>query len=269
MSCIPTASFLRGACPLMASAAAVVSLGAQSPAGIRYEFTTSSHAGEASRGKAYVLGDTSRIEMPKSDGEFIVTQPGHLFSVHPDKREYSDSPPEALADVIGTALRATRLIVRFELSDVEVVAQDLGDGGVVAGEATRHYRLVQRFSVTVHPLIVGSTSEPPEKNEVVTDYWVGNNVRLPRNPLVDLLSTAPSAVALQDEAFVRRTAAVRDSLFTGMPLKVQVTTRKNGEHAELAERFEVTSITRAPVSHALFEIPAGYRRTDGFSMHSM
>jgi hypothetical protein len=269
MFCPPSVSFLRGASGLIASAAAVVSLSAQSPAGIRYEFTTSSHAGEPSRGKAYVLGDTSRIEMPNSEGEFIVTQPGHLFSVHPDKREYSDSPPEALAGVIGNALRATRLIVRFELDDVEIVAQDLGDADAVAGQATHHYRLVQRFSVTVHPLIVGSTNEPPEKQEVVTDYWVGKNVRLPRNPLVDLLSTAPSAVALQDEAFVRRTAAVRDSLFSGMPLKVQVTTRKNGEHAKLAEIFEVTTITREPVSHALFAIPPGYRRTDGFSMHSM
>ena len=269
MPCPPGASILRAASALVASAAAVVSLGAQAPAGIRYDFTTSSHAGESSPGTAYVLGDTSRIEMPQSDGEFIVAQPAHLYSVHPDKREYSDSPPEALADVIGKTLRATRLIVRFELSDVEVVAQDLGDGGVVAGQATRHYRLVQRFSVTVHPLILGSTDAPPEKNEVVTDFWIGKNIRLPRNPLVDLLTSAPSAIAQQDEAFVRRTATVRDSLFKGMPLKVQVTTRKNGEHAEIAERFEITSITRAPVSHALFEIPAGYRRTEGFSMHSM
>ncbi len=262
-------SLVRAAGVLVASAGAVLSLGAQGSTGIRYEFSITSGKGEASAGSAYVLGDASRIEMPRSDRDFIVLQPGHLYSVHPDKREYSDSPPDALADVIGIALRATRMFVRFELSDVEVTAQDLGEGGVVAGHPTRHYRVVQRFAVSVHPMIIGGTDEPPEENEVVTDYWVATDLQLPRNPLVDLIATAPSAIAQQDRAFARRSSVVRDSLFTGMPLKLQVTTRKKGDHAARAESFEVTSVTRAPMSRQLFEIPAGYRRTDELSIHSM
>ena len=264
----PNLAFLRVAATLVASPVAVISLGAQSPAGIHYEYRISSDKGQPSNGSAYVLGDKSRIEMPQSEGEYIVLAPGHLFSIHPDKREYSDSPPEALSDVIGIALRATRMIVRFELSDVEVGAQDLGDGGIVAGHPTRHYRLVQRFSVTVHPLIVGSTDEPPEKNEVVTDYWVARDLQLPRNPLVDLIASAPTAIAQQDRDFARRTAIVRDSLFTGTALKIQVTTRKKSERSARALLFEITTIDRVPLSRSLFEIPAGYRRTEGFSMDS-
>jgi hypothetical protein len=264
----PSLALLRATVTLLASSVAVVSLDAQSPTGIHYEYSISSDKGQPSSGSAYVLGDKSRIEMPQSEGEYIVLEPGHLFSIHPDKREYSDSPPEALSDVIGIALRATRMIVRFELSDVQVTAQDLGDGGIVAGHPTRHYRLVQRFSVTVHPLIVGSTDEPPEKNEVVTDYWVATDLQLPRNPLVDLVASAPAAIAQQDRDFARRTATVRDSLFTGTPLEIRVTTRKKSEHPARAVLFEITTITRVPLSRSLFEIPAGYRRTEGFSMES-
>ena len=254
---------------LVASAAGTISLGAQEAAGLRYEFRTSSEKGEFTPGTGYVLGDASRVEMPRSGGDFIVLQPGHLYSVHPDKREYSDSRPEALSEVIGTALRAAQLLVRFELTGVEILAQDLGEGESVAGEATHRYRLIQRFSVTVHPLIIGTTDGPPEKTEVVTDYWVAKGLRLPPNPLVQLLSNAPSALAQQDRAFAQRSVAVRDSLFTGMPLKVQVTSRKNGEHPRIAQTFEVTSVSRVRVNASLFAIPAGYRRTDGISINSM
>lgn len=264
----PIVALLRAAGTIVASSVAMVSLDAQAPAGIHYEYSVSSDRGQPSSGSAYVLGDKSRIEMPQSEGEYLVLEPGHLFSIHPDKREYSDNSPEALSDVIGIALRATRMIVRFELSDVEVTAQDLGDGGMVAGHPTRHYRLLQRFSVTVHPLIVGGSSEPPEKNEIITDYWVARDLQLPGNPLVDLIVSAPAAIAQQDRGFARRTAIVRDSLFTGTPLKIQVTTRKKSEPSARAVLFEITTITRVPLSHSLFEIPAGYRRTEGFSMDS-
>ena len=262
-------SFLRAIATLAASSATVFSLGAQAPVGIRYDYTVTSEKDQASSGSVSVLGESSRIELPRSGNDYLVLRSGHLFSVHPDKREYSDSRPEALSEVIGTALRATSLIVRFDLSDVEVSAQDLGDGDFVAGHATRHYRLIQRFSVTVHPLIFGRTDEPPEKNEVVTDYWVAKDLQLPRNPLIDLITGAPSAIAQQDRDFVRRTADVRDSLFNGTPLKVQVTSRKKGEHATRAILFEINTLTRRPLNPALFEIPAGYRRTEGLSINSM
>lgn len=259
----------RATVALLVSCASTLTLAAQAPTGLRYEFTTAGDKGEPGAGTGYVLGDTSRMEMPGSGGEYLVMKPGHLYSVHPDKREYSDSPPEALTDIIGKALRATQLIVRFELSDATVTTQDLGEGDVVAGQPTRHFRLVQRFAVTVHPLIIGSTDEPPEANEIVTDYWVAKNLKLPRNPLVELIASAPSAIAQQDRAFARKSSGVRDSLFTGMPLKIKVTTRKKGEHPKVDETFEVTTLTRTAVSHSQFEIPPGYRRTDDLSIHSM
>lgn len=262
----PIIAFRRAAAMLVASSVAVVSLEAQATSGLRYEYSVTSDRGQPSSGSTYVLGDKSRITMPQSGGEYLVLAPGHLFSIHPARREYSDSPPEALSDVIGVALRATRMIVRFELSDVEVTPQDLGDGGMVAGHPTRHYRLLQRFSVTVHPLIVGSSDEPPETNEIITDYWVARDLQLPRNPLVDLIASAPTAIAQQDRDFVRRTAIARDKLFTGTPLKILVTTRKKSEPSARVVMFEVTTITRVPLSPSLFEIPAGYRRTEGLSM---
>jgi len=261
--------FRRGTVALLVGSASTLTLAAQGPTGVRYEFTTAGDKGEPGVGTGYVLGDTSRMEMPGSGGDYLVMKPGHLYSVHPDKREYSDSPPEALSDIIGKALRATQLIVRFELSDASVTTQDLGNGEVVAGQPTHHFRLVQRFSVTVHPLIIGSTDDPPEANEIVTDYWVAKNLKLPRNPLVELIAAAPSALAQQDRAFARKSFDARDSLFTGMPLKIKVTTRKKGEHPKVAETFEVTTLTRAAVSPSQFAIPSGYRRTDDLSIHSM
>jgi hypothetical protein len=265
----PSRFFRRATVALVLGAVSTRTAAAQAPIGMRYEFTIAGDKGEPGAGTGYLLGDTARMEMPGSGGEYLVMKPGHLYSVHPDKREYSDSRPEALSDIIGNALRATQLIVRFELSDATVTTQDLGDGDAVAGQPTRHFRLVQRFSVAVHPLIIGSTDDPPEANEVVSDYWVAKNLKLPRNPVIELIATAPSALAQQDRAFARKSSDARDAFFSGMPLKIRVTTRKQGEHPKIAATFEVTSLTRTAVSPSQFEIPPGFRRTDDLSIHSM
>src|ERR1051326_6245200 len=117
-------------------------------------------------------------------------------------------------------------LVRFHLVDLDIRPRDMGSGGVVAGRQTRHYRLTQDFTVSVSAL--GHEGDDVHQ-VVVTDYWVDPTLRLVRNPVFDLVSSAESALAQQSLDFQRRTATARSSMFTAVPLRVAVTSFE-GDH---------------------------------------
>ena len=85
------------------------------------------------------------------------------------------------------------------------------------------------------------------------------------NPLVELVTTAPAALALSNEAFVRRTERARAALFTAAPLKVVVVAEEwekdGGTDAESFE-YEVTRILPASIDMRALRVPEGYRRDD-------
>ena len=104
---------------------------------------------------------------------------------------------------------------------------------------------------------------------MVTEYWVASDVRLIKNPLLELLATVETSLALQDAAFARRTKAARAALFTGTPLKivVQSTTEESNEETAVdndTRTIEIRDIERADVDPARLEIPSGYERSHDF-----
>src|SRR2546425_332047 len=106
----------------------------------------------------------------------------------------------------------------------------------------------------------------------VTASWVSPDLRLPPNPLLELLATVETALAQRNEDFVHRSAAARAALFSGTPLKMVITSRSfdvdrgdsgrvaAGEHA--VRTFEVTRVERASFDTSLFRIPEGFTRKD-------
>ena len=242
--------------------------------GVRYTVTMSGDKGHPSRAVVTVLGDRSRIQPIRErddtddgDSNYMIIRDGKLYSVDSDKREYNVNKPEDFENVVGTALRAVSPMVKMHIDDTEISAAELDDADRVLGFSTRHFRLTQKFTLSVSAFGL-SAADDASSHEVVTDYWFAHDARLPRNPLVELIAAAPAAPAQQSRSFTRESAKVRESLFKGMPMRIVVRSRE-GEDSQLEEkaRIEITQMERIAVDPRQFEVPAGYTQTEGLRTH--
>ena len=259
---------------LFALAAAVLLVTPARPlvaqSGMRYTVTMSTDKGRASRAVVTVLGDRSRIQPIRErddagDGEsnYMIIRDGKLYSIDPDKREYNVNKPEDLENVVGMALRAVSPMVKMRIDDTDISGEEIDDADRLLGFRTRHFRLTQKFTLSVSAFGLGSGDEATP-HEVVTDYWFAPEAKLPRNPLVELIAAAPAAPAHQSRSFTRESARVRESLFKGMPLRIVVRARE-GRDSQLEEkaRVEIIQLERIAVDPTQFEIPSGYTKTEG------
>lgn len=271
------------ASPVVA-AAAVVALASGATAGAQagrgparaattgyvYEFRIESGDDEPTVGRTHVLGDRSRIDLDRGDGDgggyLLVTDGGRtLVSVDPRKREYSIIDVASFERIAGTAMKAVDRVMTLDVGGLEVTGERLGAGERIAGRATRHGRLTQDYTVTVGMLGFNEDT----RHHLVTDYWVADDLVLPRNPLFELFATIPTVLAQHDEDFNRRAVAGRDALVgRGTPLRVVVTAveeEKGNKPERSITTIEVTSIRADSPDSSLFAIPSGYRKVDGFS----
>src|SRR5439155_824705 len=132
---------------------------------------------------------------------------GHtVATVHTDRREYEMVDDTTFQRLIGAALDAMGNLVTLHLADVKIETQSLGAGDSIAGYATRRFRLLQEYSVSIGAM--GFTAAN-QHHVVVTDFWVSPDLRLPPNPLLELLATVETALAQRNEDFVHRSAAAR------------------------------------------------------------
>jgi hypothetical protein len=262
--------FLLAIAALLTTAARPLS--AQS--GMRYTVTMSGDKGRPSRAVVTVLGDRSRIQPIRERDEtndggsnYMIIRDGKLYSIEPDKREYNVNTPEDFENVVGTALRAVSPMVKMHIDDTDISGEELDDADRVLGYSTRHFRLTQKFNLSVSAFGLGA-GDQATAHEVVTDYWFAPDAKLPRNPLVELIAAAPSAPAHQSRSFTRQSAKVRESLFTGMPMRIVVRSREGGDtQLEEKARIEITQLERIAVDSKQFEVPVGYTQTEGLRMH--
>ena len=263
--------------PLLVLAAllAATPIAAQSVSGYRYLLRMTSSNGENVVGTVRLAGDKERIDFPpgarsNDDGYILLLNGGHtVVTVHTDRREYEMVDDTTFQRLIGAALDAMGNLVTLHLADVKIETQSLGVGDSIAGYATRRFRLLQEYSVKIGAM--GFTAAN-QHHVVVTDFWVSPDLRLPPNPLLELLATVETALAQRNEDFVHRSAAARAALFSGTPLKMVITSRSfdvdrgdstgraGGDHS--VRTFEVTRVERASFDRALFEIPDGYTRRE-------
>src|SRR2546427_535079 len=249
-------------------------LAAQNASGYRYSLRMTSSDDEAVVAQVRGGGDCVRTDSPRGprhdDGYFLLLNGGHtVVTVHTDRREYEMVDDTTFQRLIGAALDAMGNLVSLRLADVKIETQSLGVGDSIAGYATRRFRLLQEYSVKIGAM--GFTAAN-QHHVVVTDFWVSPDLRLPPNPLLELLATVETALAQRNEDFVHRSAAARAALFSGTPLKMVITSRSfdvdrgdsgrvaAGEHA--VRTFEVTRVERASFDTSLFRIPDGFTRKD-------
>lgn len=244
--------------------------------GYSYDFRIESGDDTPTVGRTHVLGDLSRIDLDGRNGHdgdyLLVTDGGRtLVAVDTRKREYSMIDVASFERIARTAMKAVDRVMTLDLGDLEVTGQRLGAGERIAGRATRHGRLTQDFTVTMG--VFGFNEDT--RHHIVTDYWVTDDLVLPRNPLFELFAALPAVLAQHDDDYTRRAAAGRDALVgRGTPLRIVITAvdeeRGKGKatgrtSTPSVTTIEVTSIRTTPPDPKLFAIPQGYRKTDGFS----
>lgn len=238
--------------------------------GLRYTFTmTSSDDDDVSRGTVRAAGDRTRIDLESSSGNkanswLLVTNGGRTVAVvNPSERSYAEMDADKFANIIGTAMRVVDAFLTLEVEDVTVETQRVGPGGTIAGRPTERWALVQEFVVNVG--MFGKTT--PQLHRVVTDYWIARDTEMPRNPLFEMLSTAETALAQSNRAFVQLTDARRRELPRGAPMRIVVTSAhseadKLTADAPKIRRIEVGQYDIASIESSVLRIPAGYERKD-------
>jgi hypothetical protein len=241
---------------------------------VRYTVEMTEGSGRPSRAVVTTTGDRSRIQPIRTSDDredsgtsgYIVVRDGNLYSIDPDKRAYDVMSSEEFEQIVGTALRSVSPIVKMHVDDVSVSTEEIHDAKAILGFPTRHFRFTQKYSMRVTAFGMNGDDESTE-NEVVTDFWFAATAKLPRNPLIELMLSAATAPAQQNRDFVRESARVRDSQFTGMPLLAIVRGRERGEGALREKaRVEVTQVERVTADSSLFSVPTGFTRTNGKGM---
>jgi hypothetical protein len=248
---------------------------AQLPAAYRYGFTVST-TGEEDRtaGTVYVAGDRWRIDMAseaeKKSGDYLLSTDGGrtITIVHPEERSYSVHDADDFERIVSRVMRGLDAVMTLQLRDAKVATAALGAGDAVGGRATQRYRLTQDYEVSVG--MFGFSSATRER--VVTEYWVDPRLALPRNPVVEMMSTLATALAQHDAAFLRRSTEARRTLFRGTPLKVVVTAESREEDGEVKRKvrtIQLGEVERVAIDGPVFEVPRGFERKEGEFSFSM
>ena len=190
--------------PLLAAALAVGPLAAQNVSGYRYALRMTSSSGEDVTGLVRLAGDRERIDFPpgsRQDNEyFLLMNGGHtVATIHTDRREYETVDDTTFQRLIGAALDAMGNLVTLHLADIKIETQSLGAGDSIAGYATRRFRLLQEYTVSIGAMGINAANQ---HHVVITDFWVSPDLRLPPNPLLELLATVETALAQRSEDFV-------------------------------------------------------------------
>ena len=269
----PTRWFCRLAA-VAALGAVAAAPGAAAAQDYSYAFRVTPSDGEPFAGSVRVAGGRARIDAEglggrRESGDYLLLHDGGrtVTVVNPRERTYSVTDARSFERIVATAMRAVNVAVSAKLDDVRVVAGPVGAGDTIAGYPTRRYRLTQEYAATVG---VMGFAGAPEYHVVMTDFWVAPGLELMRNPLVEMLATSETALAQADRAFVERSAAARDRLFRGMPLRLIVAARSVDEHGRRSGKHggsrlvvEVTRVVHGPVDRAALDVPAGFRAQHG------
>jgi hypothetical protein len=268
--CRPLALALAAATGALAQGAIPTPLAAQQFAdGRSYFFRLETPEDGSTEGVMHVVGDRARIEIHDAEDEndgrvyLLLTNGGRtLVTVHPDERSYTETDAAKLEGIIGTAMRAVDVVMTMNMVNSSVNAERLGDGGEVAGLPTQRYRLSQEFEMEIG--MMGQTERA--RHRIVSEYWVNDKAGAPRNPIVELVTSAPTALAQVNERHVARVAKERASLFTAAPLKVVVHAVEvdgDGDHESNMYEYEVTRILPATIDLKALSVPDGYHREHG------
>ena len=241
-----------------------VALGAQQPSSYSYDFRAASGGGDRPMtGTVRVNGARARVDVVNSngrdDGQYILlSNDGRVVTVvKPHDHTFSVYDADQFAHLASLGIGAAGKALTMKVRESSFQSTSLGAGDRIAGRTTQRARLVEHWRMDVGAM--GFTT--PLDESIETEYSFDPTLTLARNPLLEILATAASALPASDPAYAVKADSVRRSLVRGMPLRTVVTERKKDGEASRTV-IEVTRYAPARVDAADLAVPAGYTRKD-------
>lgn len=252
--------------------------------GMTYEFVMKSN-GKATgnketvtmRGRGTYAGDDAKIEILEAASStggteafggrgtyFIVKGGKEMLLVNPAEKSYMTWDMGAMFAGLGKAVNAVGGLIKMEMSDIKVEAQDMGAGPTVQGYQTRHIRMVQNY--TMSSRVFGRTSR--NRSETTTDYYIAPTLRI-ANPFVtnsDQMAMMAQFDMFNNPDYKRQMEAANAKMpRTGIPLRTEtkvVSTDEKGKQETWTTIMEMINFKAANIPASAFEIPPDYTRVE-------
>ncbi|HEY8165716.1 MAG TPA: hypothetical protein VIF83_09210 [Gemmatimonadaceae bacterium] len=271
-------STLKRPSRLAAIVAVPVLLAAGAPyiGGTSYDFvvkSTSTQTGNREsvimRGRGTFAGGSARLELTEAGQSsdmfgpkgsyFLIPEGGEkMYLVDPSQKSYLEWDMESMMAGMAKLVNALGSMVKMEISDVNIAAQEMGAGEAVQGYPTRHVRMTQNYTVTAH--ILGKTSV--SKNESTTDYYFAPSLKSLKNPFVKNGQNWANKFDVFKNPEYKQQMAAAQAKIQGVPLKTvttTVTTNEKGKQETSITTTEMVNFKNMDVPASLFAIPTGYQ----------
>jgi hypothetical protein len=250
--------------------------------GMSYEFVMKSQSKATGnketvtmRGRGTYAGDDAKIEILEASAStggsevfggkgsyFIVKDAGkEMLLVDPEKKQYMKWDIANMFAGMSKVVNAIGGLVKMQMSEIEIDAQDLGAGPNVQGYPTRHIRMVQNYTMTAS--MFGKTSKT--RNESTADYYFAPSLRI-ANPFV--MSSQQMAMMAQFDMFknpdYQSQMASANAKFpkNSVPLKMvmnTVATDEKGKQETSVMTMEMVNFKAMNVPASAFAIPSDYK----------
>jgi len=256
--------------------------------GTTYEFvmkTQSTQTGNketvSMRGRGTYAGDNARLDILDASvaggsdafvgkGTYFLVLDGgkKMLLVDPAQKSYMAWDMANMFAGMSKAVNAIGGLVKMQMSDIKIEAQDMGAGQTIQGYSTKHVRMVQNYTMSAKMFGRTSTS----RTETTTDYYFSPALRNVANPFVS--NSQAMAMLSQMDMFnnpdyKRQMTAANAKLQQGVPLKTvarTVTTDEKGKQQTTISTTEMVNFSKTNVPSSTFVVPAGFALVEMPSM---
>ncbi len=192
-------------------------------------------------------------------GTYTITNAakGTTTIVDPARRTYLELNPAELAKTAASLQQSLGGLAKTEISDVSVNVEELGAGEPMQGYSTLRYRITENY--TMNMTIIGRSDRSTTHS--VTELWVAPQLDGIMNPAArpaasDATGPMADLTAKQYQAYAK--------VKKGVMLK-RVMTMESGSEGKARPTtmtMAVENIKRASISPSVFEVPAGYTKSE-------
>jgi hypothetical protein len=249
--------------------------------GMSYEFvmkTTGKATGNKEqitmRGTGVYAGDNARIEILEASasaggeeifggkGSYFVVKGGgqEMFLVSPKDKTYMKWDMASMFAGMSKVVNAVGGLVKMQMSDIKIDAQDMGAGPTIHGYPTKHIRMIQNYTMSAS--VFGRKSNT--RTETTTDIYIAPTLRIP-NPFVsnsEQMAMMSQLDMFNNPDYKNQMAAANAKMpKSGVPLRTEtktVSTDDKGKAETTTSVMEMINFKSGNIPASTFVIPTEY-----------
>jgi hypothetical protein len=246
--------------------------------GLTYEFTIKSQSTRSGNkelvtmsGRGTYAGDQAKIEIVDAGaagstgmfggkGSYFIVKKGgkEMFLVDPSAKQYMAWDMANLVSGLSKVMGAVGGLVKMQMSDIHIDAQDLGAGEMIQGYPTHHMRMVQNYTMTA--TVFGRSSKTA--TATTTDYYLSPTLRIANPFTSNSEQFAMAADMFNNPDFKTQLMAAQAKMPKGaIPLKTvttTVSTDSKGKAETTISTMEMTNFKASNIPQSAFAIPSDY-----------